>query len=132
MRPLVQRFSEWLATATTPPDPSTVTQVASTAMSWPFDFLGPIVSTGIVGVILLMVLFRIKIMPTYVFDEAKVDWERDRERLLADIDDLKASLKESNLVYTREVIPTLTRVLENERELVEIRREQARRRRDGE
>lgn len=111
------------------PDPSTA---AAAATSWPFDFLGPIVSTGIVGVILLMVIFRIKIMPTYVFDEAKVEWERERDRMQADIDDLKASLKESNLVYTREVIPTLTRVLENERELVEIRREQARRRRDDE
>lgn len=109
------------------PDPS---QAASSANSWPFDLLGPIVSTGIVGVILLMVLFRIKIMPTWVYDEAKAEWDRERLKMQGDIDDLKASLKDSNLVYTRDVIPTLTRVLENERELVEIRREEARRRRD--
>ena len=89
-----------------------------------FDFLGPILSTGIVGVILLMILFRIKIMPTYVYDDAKKEWERERADLVADNNDLKAGLKDAQAVYTKEVIPTLTRVLDAERELLDLRRAQ--------
>jgi hypothetical protein len=87
-----------------------------------FDYLGPILSTGMVGVILLMILFRIRIMPTYVHDDAKVEWLRERSDLQADIADLKATLKDANTVYTQQVIPVLTRVFEAEKELVEIRR----------
>jgi hypothetical protein len=87
-----------------------------------FDYLAPILSTGLVGVILLMILFRIKIMPVYVFDNAKIEWERERDNLLSDKAELKAALKDANSIYTTQVIPTLTRVLDAERELVELRR----------
>lgn len=87
-----------------------------------FDYMAQILSTGIVGIILLMILFRIKIMPIYVFDNAKIEWERERDNLLLDIVELKAALKDANTIYTMQVIPTLTRVLDAERELVELRR----------
>lgn len=87
-----------------------------------FDYLAPILSTGLVGVILLMILFRIKIMPVYVFDNAKIEWERERDNLLSDKAELKDALKDANSIYTTQVIPTLTRVLDAERELVDLRR----------
>lgn len=87
-----------------------------------FDYLAPILSTGLVGVILLMILFRIKIMPVYVFDNAKIEWERERDNLLLDKAELKLALKDANTIYTTQVIPTLTRVLDAERELVDLRR----------
>lgn len=87
-----------------------------------FDYVAPILSTGLVGIVLLMILFRVKIMPVYVFDNAKIEWERERDNLLLDIAELKVALKDANTVYTTQVIPTLTRVLDAERELVELRR----------
>lgn len=93
-----------------------------------FDYLTPILSTGVVGVILLMIILRIKIMPTYVYEDAKKEWERERGDLNAENDYLKQVVQDANGVYTQQVIPTLTRVLDAERELVEIRRmEQLRR-----
>lgn len=86
------------------------------------DYVAPILSTGMVGVVLLMILFRIKIMPVYVFTDAKAEWERERDNLLLDITELKLALRESNAIYTTQVIPTLTRVLDAERELVDLRR----------
>jgi hypothetical protein len=101
-----------------------VTLFASLAMATDptVDYLAPILSTGMVGIILIMILFRIKIMPVYVFDNAKLEWERERDNLLLDISELKLALKDSNAIYTTQVIPTLTRVLDAERELVDLRR----------
>lgn len=98
----------------------------------PFDFIAPIISTGMVGIFLLMVLFRFKIMPTYVHEDAKREWERERTALEADKAELKRAVTEAQSVYTEKVIPTLTRILDNEQELVAIRRaEQARRQQGG-
>lgn len=98
-----------------------------------FDFVGPIAGTGLVGVILLMLIFRFRIMPTYVHDDAKKAWDDERTRLLGENEDLKSALRSANDVYTTQVIPTLTRVLDAERELVDLRREEQRARqyRDG-
>lgn len=105
---------------------------AATDPASSFDWLGPIAGTGMVGIFLLLTILRIKIMPTYVFDDAKKEWERERTALEKDIDELKVTLREANTVYTTQVIPTLTRVLDAERELVDLRREeQAERRRKG-
>lgn len=98
------------------------TSLAVVATEPAFDYLAPILSTGMVGIILLMILFRIKIMPVYVHDNAKIEWERERDNLLLDIVELKSTLKDANTIYTTQVIPTLTRVLDAERELVELRR----------
>lgn len=99
-----------------------LTSLVAVATEPAFDYLAPILSTGLVGVILLMILFRIKIMPVYVFDSAKIEWERERSSLLLDIVELKTTIKDANTIYTTQVIPTLTRVLDAERELVELRR----------
>lgn len=112
------------------------------ATSTPFDWAGPILSTGAVGLFLLMILFRIKIMPTYVHEDAKKEWERERAALeqrhaverehdQADIAALKKAVQEGNDVYTQQVIPLLTRLLDSEKELVELRRDEARRRNRG-
>ncbi len=98
------------------------------ASSNPFDYLAPILSTGIVGVMFLMVLFRIKIMPTYVYEDAKKEWERERLGKDADIAELKRAVQDAQAVYTEKVIPTLTRILDNEQELVAIRRAEQNRR----
>lgn len=98
-----------------------------------FDYVGPIAGSGIVGIFLLLVIFRIKIMPTYVFDDAKKEWDRERAEKDKVIEELKGTLKDANAVYTAQVIPTLTRVLDAERELVDLRREEQldRRRRES-
>ena len=109
----------------------------------PPDWIAPILSTGVVGVILLMILFRYKIQPTYVAEDARREWERERAAIEArhaeerrhdqeDVIELKRSLREGTEVYTQQVIPLLTRLLDSERELVELRREEARRRNRGE
>lgn len=78
-----------------------------------------------------MMIKRVWIMPTYVHDEAKVEWQRERENLERTVEELKGALREGNAVYTGQVIPVLTRVLDAERELVDLRRdEQFARRRD--
>ena len=124
----------------TPVDPVAVDAIAAVV---PPDWIAPILSTGVVGIILLMILFRYKIQPTYVCEDAKVEWERERAAIearhaeerrhdLEDIVELKRSLREGTEVYTQQVIPLLTRLLDSERELVELRRDEARRRNRGE
>lgn len=93
--------------------------------------LAPILSTGVVGTVLLMILFKVKLMPSWVYDDALKAWTSERTRLEADNAELKAALKDANRVYTEQVIPTLTRVLDAERELVDLRREEAVERRRG-
>ena len=111
--PLFGGAAGWLAQEVAPADPAG------------FDYIGPIAGSGIVGIFLLLVIFRIKIMPTYVYDDAKAEWERERAEKDKDIEELKQSLREANAVYTTQVIPTLTRVLDAERELVDLRRDEA-------
>lgn len=112
--------------ATTPPAPAPASDIG-------VDLIGPIAGTGIVGVVLLMVILRFKLMPAYVYDDAKKDWERERAELKADVDALKAGLAEQNEYMRTQVVPTMTRVLDAERELVDLRREeQADRRRSKE
>ena len=111
-----------LLAATTPTAPAPASNTI-------FDFIGPIAGTGLVGVFFLMIVLKIKIMPTYVHEDAKKDWDKDRERLVTENDELKVGLKEASLVYTQQVIPTLTRVLDAERELVDLRRDEAAERR---
>lgn len=74
--------------------------------------LRTLISAGPVGIFLLMVLFRFKIQPTYVADDAKKEWERERARLEHDLVESKATNVEAQRVYVDQVIPTLTRVLD--------------------
>lgn len=90
-----------------------------------------ILSTGMVGVFLLMLIFRIKIQQTYICEEKEKAWERERAELKGDNAELKATVVEAQKVYVEQVIPTLTRVLDSERELVELRKAEDRRNRGG-
>lgn len=113
----------WLATA-----PRLFAQ--SGAPSTPdFDWLGALAGTGIVGVILCMVIMRWKLMPTYVYDEAKAAWDEERARYESDAAEYKSALAAAHDVYIREVVPTLTRALDAQRELLELRRDEAAERR---
>lgn len=113
-----------LAGGSTPVTDQTVTGVSNIVIS-------TLTGAGSVGAFLLMVLFRFKIMPTYVHDDAKESWDREREGLEKSVEELKNALKDANLVYTSQVIPTLTRVLDAERELVDLRRDEQASRRLG-
>lgn len=116
------------ATETPPPSPVTDPGSAGT-QELLTSVIAPILGTGLVGALFLMVLFRIKIMPTYVHDAAKVEWEKRETQLVTENAELKQGLKDANAVYTQQVIPTLTRVLDAERELVDLRRDEAAERR---
>lgn len=105
-----------------------VPTLAATADGPTFDWVGPIAGTGMVGIFLLLVILRIKIMPTYVYDEAKADWERERQEMKESLEDARRALQDGNKVYTEQVIPTLTRALDAERELLDLRRQEAQRR----
>lgn len=121
-----------LAQASPAPDPSPAAAGGGDPLSG-YDLvtqiIGPILGTGLVGALFLMVLFRVKIMPTYVFDTAKDAWDAERDRLVTENTELKSAIKDQNKVYTEQVIPTLTRVLDAERELVDLRRDEAAERR---
>lgn len=73
------------------------------------DVLSPIVSTGVVGSVLLMILFRWKLMPTWVADERDKGHARELAAKDAEIAELRATVKEMSQVYTEQVIPTLVR-----------------------
>ena len=107
--------------ASTPSPDQTISGIVITTLT----------GAGSVGVFLLMVIFRFKIMPTYVHDEARASWDREREGLERSVEELKGALKDANAVYTSQVIPTLTRVLDAERELVDLRRDEQSARRAG-
>lgn len=93
-----------------------------------------LIAAGPIGIFFIAVLFKFKLMT--VSEHESVVREKDARiaSLDADLTDLKTALKDANAVYTSQVIPTLTRVLDAERELVDLRREEQveRRRRGGE
>lgn len=84
-----------------------------------------LISAGPVGVFFLMFLLRWKVMPTYVFDDARREWERERGGLEQDLKEVKVATVEAQRVYVEQVIPTLTRVLD------ELRKAEDRRNRGG-
>lgn len=74
-----------------------------------FNLLAPIVSTGIVGVLFIMVLFRIKIMPTYVYDDAMEQKDKEIARLEKDNGELKESNQALRTLTEQQIIPALVR-----------------------
>lgn len=71
--------------------------------------LAPILSTGLVGIFLLMLLFKIKVMPSYVYDDAKEVWDKDREKFEKDIADLKEANTSLRTLTENQIIPALVR-----------------------
>jgi hypothetical protein len=74
-----------------------------------FNYLAPILSTGIVGLLFLMLLFRVKIMPTYVYDDYKVEKEKEIARLDKENDDLKEANSALRTLTEQQIIPALVR-----------------------
>lgn len=74
-----------------------------------FNYLAPILSTGVVGLFLLMLLFRIKIMPTYVHDDWKTEKEKEIARLEKESDDLKEANSALRTLTEQQIIPALVR-----------------------
>ena len=107
---------------------------ADPALSVEGALIRTLISAGPVGVFFIAILFKKGVMTTSEHNTAMQSWERERTKLVADSDELKKALIAAQSVYTEQVIPTLTRVLDAERELVDLRREEQaeRRRRAGE
>lgn len=78
--------------------------------------LRTLISAGPVGVFLLMLLFRYKVQPTYVYEDAKKEWERERSGCERELAEAKLANIEAQKVYVEQVIPTLTRVLDELRQ----------------
>lgn len=97
----------------------------STAGS-PVDLLTALGGYGLVGAILLAVLFRVKIMPTYVHDDYKTDAEKRAAERDSEIDALQSELRELNSMVRERVMPALTRALDAERSRDERHRTQDR------
>lgn len=74
-----------------------------------FNYLTPIISTGVVGLFLLMLLFRIKVMPTYVYDEYKIEKDKEIARLEKENDDLKEANSALRTLTEQQIIPALVR-----------------------
>lgn len=74
-----------------------------------FNYLAPILSTGVVGLFLLMLLFRIKIMPTYVHDDYKVEKDKEIERLEKESTELKEANSALRTLTEQQIIPALVR-----------------------
>lgn len=81
------------------------------------DVLSPIVSTGVVGAVLLMILFRVKLVTTGEHEaviKEKDSQIADRDRQLAEkqaeILGLRAQVNDLSSAYQEKVIPALTRV----------------------
>lgn len=73
------------------------------------QLLAPILGTGIVGVMFIMVILRFKIMPTYVYDDAKVEWDRERARLEQENAELKDANQALRTLTEQQIIPALVR-----------------------
>lgn len=71
--------------------------------------VSPILGTGLVGVMFLMVIFRVKIMPTYVYDDAKKEWDRERGRLENENEELKEANQVLRTLTEQQIIPALVR-----------------------
>lgn len=92
------------------------------------DLFGPLASTGLVGIFFLMIVLRVRIMPTYVHDDAKKEWERERAELRAALDEAEDALREGQKILLEKVTPALTLALDAERQILEMKqREQYRR-----
>lgn len=95
----------------------------------PLDLVTALSGYGIVGLFLAALLFRVKVMPTYVYDEFKADALQRIAAQDAEIDALQSELREMNGMFRERVMPVLTRALDAERGRDE--RHRARDRGDG-
>lgn len=100
-----------------------------------------ILAGGPTGLMLAMLIFQWKIMLISEHKaalataerervEAKAERDRERARHEAELGAVRADLAEATTVYTEQVIPALVRNLDAQKELLELRQAEARRR-DG-
>lgn len=73
------------------------------------NYLTPIFSTGIVGLFLLMLLLRFKVMPTYVYDEYKGEKDKEIARLEKENGELKEANAALRTLTEQQIIPALVR-----------------------
>lgn len=116
----------------------------------------PILNLGLGGLLVFLIVRRIGIEPTYVYKDAKIAWdrertelltrfdaerdtwttdrarievERDRERVKADkdIDELQAANKQLTTTIVEQVVPAVTRVSAPLLDLVRLKEQEQRR-----
>lgn len=94
-----------------------------------FDYITPILNVGMVGVLLLLLATE-TLFITVKSHKREVTAKNDEiTRLREDNAELKGALREATDTYVTDVLPTLTRALDAERELVDLRRDEASERR---
>lgn len=98
-----------------------------------FDAIGPFVNVGIVGVILLCIVFKKFFVPEWVLKEAETRHQRERDEATvrhqremdakeADIVELKKMVADGAKQLNDQVIPAFTRSIDVNREYVELLR----------
>ncbi len=103
-----------------PADPTTpVVPVGDSGIP---SLLGPILNVGIVGIILLCVVFKKFFVPEWTLKEAEERHTREMSAKDADIAELKLMVAEGTKQYNEQVIPALTRSIDVNREYVDLLR----------
>jgi len=98
-----------------------------------FDAIGPFVNVGIVGIILLCLVFKKFFVPEWVLKDAEARHQREREEKDtrhaqemaakdADITELKKMVADGAKQLNDQVIPAFTRSIDVNREYVELLR----------
>ena len=87
-----------------------------------FDAIGPFVNVGIVGIILLCIVFKKFFVPEWVLKDAEARHQREIDAKEADILELKKMEADGAKQLNDQVIPAFTRSIDVNREYVELLR----------
>lgn len=87
-----------------------------------FDAIGPFVNVGIVGIILLCIVFKKFFVPEWVLKDSEARHQREMDAKEADIVELKKMVADGAKQLNDQVIPAFTRSIDVNREYVELLR----------
>lgn len=90
-----------------------------------FDLVTPFLNVGLVGVLLLMFVFRKGIVPEWVLRSAEERHKLEIDAKDKDIAELKLMVKDGNELYNTQVVPAFTRSIDVNKEYLEYLREAA-------
>lgn len=93
-----------------------------------FSFLTPFLNVGLVGVLLLMFVFRKGIVPEWVLRQTEERHKLEIEAKDNDIRELKELVRQATELYNTQVVPAFTRSIDVNREYLELLREGANKR----
>lgn len=95
-----------------------------------FDLITPFLNVGLVGVLLLMFVFRKGIVPEWVLRQTEERHKAELESRDADIKELKEMVRDGTELYNTQVVPAFTRSIDVNREYLELLRDRDRDRDD--